>query len=310
MLRFCIIGAAVLLAGRAVAQQPGAIQWSLKVEESVARAEQTRRPLMFWVLAGSANRDHRVERDQKRAFTDPLVVELASRFVTARLSQSGYRDLLEKWNLSPRTNLEIVFVTPEGDKIDTLAPQGVRNPEVLVRKMTLVYRHYRGVMFEKQLKPKLEDEATPNKELEEALKLIAQFLIVSADQSLIALFERETLGTGVRKQLYQTLAVLSTAASVELLLEQAVESEQAAAALTQCTPDAAERMLLALEDDNPVVRLAVYHAVTQVCRLRGVKSDRFWDGRNEIIKRKEIDRVRRQVKATAERWRQRYAEYR
>ena len=302
--------AALLLAAQAVAQQSVALKWSLKVEESVARAKQTRQPLMFWVLGRSASRDDRIERDQKRAFSDPLVLELSSRFVTARLSRSRYRDLLEKWNLSSRTNLEIVFVTPDGDKIDTLAPQGVRDPEVLARKMTLVYRHYRQVMFEQELKPKLEDEAASDEDLQRALKLIAQFVILSADQSVITLLERETLDSSVRKEVYETLATLSTSASVETLLEDAIGDEQAGAALAHCTPDAAERMLPGLEDEDPLVRLTVYHAVTRICKLRGVKSDRFWEGRNQVVKRKEIERVRRLVSTTAERWRQRYAEYR
>lgn len=309
-MRFCVVLAVALLAERAVAQQAGVVEWSLDAEEGVARARQTRQPLMFWVLGRSASRDERIERDQKRAFADPLVVELSTRFVPAKLSRSRYRDLLEQWNLSPRTNLEVVFVTPDGDKIDTLAPQGVSDPEVLARKMTLVYRYYRGVMFEQEFKPKLEDVATTDEELADVLRIIARFLIVSADQSLIALFEREELSEGVRKGLYETLATLSTAASVELLLEHAVEHEPAAAALARCTPDAAERMLPALEGVDPALRLAVYHAVTQICKLRGVKSDRFWDGRNEIIKRKELDRVREEVRSTAERWRRRYAEYR
>jgi hypothetical protein len=302
--------AVLLLVARASAQPANTIQWSLKVEETVARAKQTRQPLMFWVLGRSDSRDDRVERDQKRAFGDPLVLELSSRFATAQLSRSRYSDLLEQWDLPRTTNLEIVFVTPDGDKIDTLAPQGVRDPEVLARKMTLVYRHYRAVMFEQELKPKLEDQTTSDEELTRALKLIGQFLILSADQSVAALLERETLGSGVRAAVYETLAMLSTPASVETVLEHAMDDEQAAAALAHCTPDAAEQMLPRLEDEDPQVRLIVYHAVTQICKLRGVKPDRFWDGRNQVVKRKEIERVRELVSATAERWRQRYAEYR
>jgi hypothetical protein len=69
-------------------------------------------------------------------------------------------------------------------------------------------------------------------------------------------------------------------------------------------------MLPGLEDEDPVVQLAVYHAVTRICRLRNVKPDRFWEGRNQYVKRKEIDRVRSLVSAAAERWRERYAEHR
>lgn len=308
--RLLILAGVLLLGQPALGQSSGAIQWSLDVEQSIAHAQQTHRPLMFWVLAGSDNRDKRVERDQKRAFADPLVLELSSRFVPVRLSRSRYRDQLEKWNLSPRTNLEIVFATPDGDRIDTLASGGVRQADVLARKMTLVYRHYRRVLFDQELKPKLEDESTPDEELEQALTLITELVILPADQSVIALLERPSLSDGTRRAIYDALATLSTSASVEALVARAREDERAATALQKCTPDAAERMLPALEGDDAAMQLAVYHAVTRICKLRDVKSDLFWTGRYQVVKQKEIDRVRREVTEVAQRWRQRYAEYR
>jgi hypothetical protein len=301
---------ALLLVPQTAAQENTTIHWSLKVEEAVAQAQQAKRPLMFWVLGRSDSRDGRLERDQKRVFGDPLVVELSRRFVTVRLSRSRYRDLLEKWNLSPETNLEIVFVTPAGEKIDTLAPQGVARPDTFARKMTLVFRHYRQQMFELEIKPKLESEETSEQDLRTALKLIAEFLILSADESVIKLLEREPLTAEVRDDVYDTLAALSTPASVDKLLERATRDHQASAALLRCTPDAAEQMLPALDGEDAELRLAVYHAVTRICRIRDVKNDRFWQGRIESLKQKEVERVRRIVTATAKRWRERYAEYR
>jgi hypothetical protein len=294
----------------AAAQQAVGIQWSLKVEESVAQAQRTKRPLMFWVLGRSASRDHRIERDQKRAFQDSLVVEMSSRFVPVRLSRSRYRDLLEGWDLSPKTNLEIVFTTPAGEKIDTLAPLGACDPETLARKMTLVFRHYREVLFTTDVKPKLEDQDASARDIEAALNLISDFLILSADQAVIKLLEREQITPEIRKAAYQTLAALSTPAGVQVVLEHAATDELAAAALSGCTPDAAEQMLVALDGDDPDLRLAVYHAVTRICKLRDVKSDRFWQGRYERVKREEIERIRQLVTARARRWRDRYAEYR
>lgn len=310
MRRLLSFAGVLWLAPWALAQPASTIEWSQNVEQSVAQAQQSRQPVMFWVLGRSDSRDKRVERDQRQAFRDSLVLEMSARFVPVRLSRSRYRDLLEKWNLSPKTNLEIVFVTPDGEKIDTLAPQGVRQADVLARKMTLVYQHYRQLLFERELKPKLEDESAPDKDLGQALKLIAQFVIVTADRSVIDLLKRPSLSDGVRKGVYEALAALSTPASVEALLEQATEDDRAAVALLGCTPAAAEQMLPALEGDDPALSLAVYRAVTRICRLRDVKSDRFWEGRYQVVKQKEIDRVRRQVTAVAERWRQRYAEYR
>jgi hypothetical protein len=310
IVRLLIVAGALLLGRPALGQSTGAIQWSQDVEQSIARAQQTRRPIMFWVLGRSDSRDKRVERDQQQAFRDPRVLELSSRFIPAKLSRSRYRDQLEKWNLSPKTNLEIVFATPDGDKIDTLASAGVRQADVLARKMTLVFRYYRQVLFDQELKPKLEDESTSDEELEQALKLITELVILPADQSVIALLERPSLSGGTRRAVYDALATLSTSASVEALLAHAREDEHAAGALRNCTPDAAEQMLPALEGDDAALQLAVYHAVTRICKLRDVKPDRFWNGRYQVVKQKEIDRVRREATAVAQRWRQRYAEYR
>jgi len=309
--RLPILVAILSLAPGAAAQPHKTIPWSLQVEQGVAHARQTKRPLMFWVLGRSDSRDPRIERAQKRAFRDSLVIEMSRRFVTLRLSRSRHRDLLEGWNLSPKTNLEIVFATPSGEKIDRLAPLGVAEPDVLVRKMVLVFRHYRQVLFDTEIRPKLEDEETADKDLRAGLRLVAELLILSADQTVIDLLERESLSTAARNEIYDTLAALSTPAGVETLLKQASADERAAAAaLLRCTPGAAEQMLADLEVDDVDLQLAVYRAVTRICKIRDVKPDRFWQGRNQVVKRREIDRVRQIVTAVAKRWRERYAEYR
>jgi hypothetical protein len=309
--RWLAIAAGLLaLAVPTEAVQARSIPWSLKVEERVQLAQQTRRPLMFWVLGRSASRDDQIEGRQKRAFRDPLVVELASRFVPVRLSRSRYRDLLTKWGLSPRTNLELVFSTPDGERIDTLSPLGVADPEVLARKMALVFQHYRKVLFDQELRPVLEDAETSERDLRAALRVIAEFSILSSDQHVIKLLEREALEAGMRGEVYDTLAALSTTKSVQALLEHAARHDQAVIALAHCTPDGAEQMLSKLSGEYPALRPLVYQAVTRICDIRDVKPERFWRGPHEWIKQKEIERVRELVTKRAQRWRERYAEYR
>jgi hypothetical protein len=300
----------MLIAAPVAGQQTTGIQWRLDVPQAVEEARRSRLPMMFWVVGRSGSRDKDLERDQKRAFRDSLVAELASRFVTVQLSRSRYSEQLEEWSLSRRANLEIVFSTPDGDKIDTLAPLGVADAETLARKMALVFRHYRQQIYERELKPNLEDAEATDQELRAALRLIAKLLILSADEAVIGLLERKSLSAERRRQVYETLAVLSTRLGVAALLERAVGDEAAAAALTGCTPDGAEQMLSALKVEDFAQRLIVYRAVTRICRISNVKPDRFWGGRYETVKLKEIQRVSDIVTRAAERWRQRYAEYR
>lgn len=305
-----LIAAALLAAWPAAAQTNTEVQWSRDVERSVARARSTRRPLMFWVLGRSASRDDDLERDQKRAFQDRLVAEISSRFVPVKLSRSRYRQVLEQWGLPANANLEIVFTTPDGEVIDRLAPSGAAAPDALARKMTLVFQHYRGVLYERELKAKLTDAQTPEAEIEAALDVINELLILGADADVAALPAREGLGAGLRQAAYDTLAVLSTRTSVAALLQRAAIDEAAAAALGTCTPEAAEWMLAEFSADDPRLRLVVYHAVTRICRVPDPKADRFWAGRYERLKLDELERVSRAVEAAARRWRERYAECR
>lgn len=290
--------------------QNNAIAWSRNVEQSVALAKRTRRPMMFWVLGGSSSRDHDLERDQKRAFADPSVAELSRRFVTVRISRSVHREQLDAWGLSPRTNLEIVFTTPDGEKIDTLSGGGVREPEAFARKMSLVFQSYRSKIFETELKEKMEAAETPESELRAALDLIADFTILSAATTTVKLLDRDDLSESTRGKVYDTLAILSTPATVDALLENAPTDPLAAKALSDCTPDAAETMLRELGGDDPEMHLIVYHAVTQICKIRDVKPDKFWNGEIRSLREKEIERVKRIVSETARRWRERYDEYR
>ncbi len=304
------LAAAWLGAAAAAAQEQATIAWSRDVKQAVALARQTRRPLMFWVLGRSGSRDHRTERDQKRAFRDPLVFALSKRFVPARLSRSRYREQLEEWDLSPRLNMDIVFVTPEGKRIDVLSSQGARDPQVLARKMSLVFHAYRSDLFERELKPKFDDEKTPEQELRAALRLVRELVILPASSTVVKLLERPKHSAALRAELYDTLAVLSTQTTVTALLDEAASDPRAAQALRRCVPSAVPVLLEALGSENQTLHLAVYHAVTRICHIRDVRPDRFWNGRIASLKRKEIERVRTLASQYARRWKERYEEYR
>jgi len=299
-----------VLVGAVSAQEQGAIAWSRDVQRSVALAKKTKRPLMFWVLGRSRSRDHRTERDQKRAFRDPLVLELSKRFVPVRLSRSRYREQLEAWDLSRRTNMDIVFVTPAGKRIDVLSSQGARNPQTLARKMALVFAAYRADLFERELKAKFDDEETPEAELVEALRVVRELVILPASSTVVKLLERPKLSAKLRGEIYETLAVLSTRVTVAALLDRAGGDPQAAAALGRCVPSAVPVMLEKLGSEDEALHLAVYHAVTRICGIRDVRPDRFWKGRIASLKRKENERVRTLASRYARWWKDRYEEYR
>lgn len=292
------------------AQQKGTINWSLRPKESISLAQKYKRPLMFYVLRSSRHRDHDLERDQKRAFADPVVYYLSQRFVSVKLSQYQHRDLLKKWGLSDRANMIIVFTNPKGEKIDEISAGGVGNPDSLAQKMYLVFNFYRQQLYDEELRPTLENTKASVADLKKALGYVKDFTIEKADAAVIEILKRDRLDKGVEKLCYDVLAQLSTRPGLEELFTLALSEDRVAAnaarkALGKCTPAAAEMMLPDLESDDPAVRLLAYKSATKICKVRSVKADRFWDGKNEQVKAKEIERVTKLVQSEAKRWRKR-----
>jgi len=309
LLSLVLPGVAASVAG---AQQT--LHWNNRVEQAVAEAKQTRKPLMFYVLSSEGDRADDMEDAQRRAFAHPRVVEVARRFIPVQMSRSAHRDQLRRWRLPEKINQEVVFATPERELIDpqspTLAASGVADPQVFIQKMVLVFRKYRDDLYRTELRAELTAENAAAKDIRDVLKIVKEFLILSADQDVAKLLENEKLDSGLRKQVYEVLAELSTKPAVEALLARAARDKEAAAALAQCTPAAAENLLEHLGGEDFNRHLLAYKTVTKVCKVPDTKPDRFWEGKNERLKTEEINRVREAVRQTAARWRERYGDYR
>lgn len=289
---------------------PAPLKWGLDFEKSVQEAKKTRFPLMVWIVGRSGDRPEDTERDQKRAFQDALVVELAKRYIPVQMSRSRYREFLAKWGLGESANLDIVFVTPDGDRIDAISPNGAANASSLAQKMALVFRKYRGDMFEKELKPILEKEDAKPAEIKSALNTIDKFLILNADQSVIKLLSRGRLPKGIADDALGTLAVLSTKAAGAELFTRAQSDEKTMALLGKCTPTVAEDLVQYLTPDDHKKMILAYEAIGKICRIRDLKKDKFWDGKNEKLKKDELERVAKIAQRKAQEWRERYEEYR
>ena len=299
-----------MLAAPLATAQTRPIQWKRNAKQAVEQAQKTARPLMFYITGGRRSRDDDLKDDQQRAFRDPVVVALAERFVPIQIFRSQHTDLIAQWGLRPDVNLEIVFVTPAGEKLDNLSPLGAADPEVLARKLGLVFDYYRNRLFTEDYQPLLQNEQTSPGELTKILERIAEFTITAADATILELLKRDPLSPAVRTQALKTLAALSTPAAVSYLLDCATTDEQASAVLLRCTPAAAESMLPRLEEGSAEECIIVYRALTTICKIRDKRPDRFWQGSIRSIKQKEIKRVSKIVRRTAQRWRETYGQYR
>ena len=89
-------------------------------------------------------------------------------------------------------------------------------------------------------------------DLKQALKVIDEFTILDADQTVVKLLERPGVNASIGKACYDVLATLSTKPAVEALLERAAtEDKNALRVLPKCTPLAAEQMLDRLSLEAP-----------------------------------------------------------
>lgn len=302
----------LLVVTAAAAAQDRAIRWRTDVESAVAEAKKRNTPLMFYVKGSTARKGDDLddlEDDQRKSFRDERCYSLSQRFICVQLSRTQHKDLIEKWGLRPNLQLYVVYVQPDGTRIDWQDPLGVATADAFAQKMARVFTAHRNAIYDAEIKASLDAKA-PVADVNAALKRIREMTILSADKEVAALLDRTDLDDKTRQTVYDTLAHLSTRASVEALLAK-VQSydDPAAKALSACNPAGASFMLSALDREGPL-RIAAYNAITKACRIKSPKPARFWDGKNEKIKSEELDRVRRQAETVIKRWREQYEEYR
>ena len=199
------------------------------------------------------------------------------------------------------------------------APAASRSRSRLARKMHLVIQAFRQQVYDAQVRPIIEPDASTedaekkptDEDLLRALRTVRDHGILTADVPIAKLLKQTDLSQAVRAAGYDALATLSTPASAEALYEWALDDARAAAALAECTPEVAERLLSKLDASDPdAEHRMVYNAVTRICRVSNVKPDRFWEGTYKPILEKEVERVGQIVERTAARWKEVYGEYR
>ncbi|MBI5866607.1 MAG: hypothetical protein HZB38_19240 [Planctomycetes bacterium] len=313
-LSFLGLVAGLLVAGSALAQQGGSIQWSLDLAQAVEKAKKSQLPIMMWIQGTRLDRQETVdiEGNQVRAFRDPRVASLAQRFVPVKVYYTRYKKELSELGVSENANFDLYFVTADGQKLGEMSPSGATNADSLAEKLALVFDAFRTRLYEKEAKPVLENEKAEPKAQVAALDLVSKYNIVTADSGVLALLKRGGGEGAVTKKAYEVLARLSTRPAVEELFARSVNDKRAAESLEKCTPAGAEALLVHLEnrEADQAKFLAAYKAVAKISKISSVKPDKFWDGKNERLKDDEAKRVIDLAKKAAARWRERFEEYR
>lgn len=292
-----------------MAEAQQTIQWRTDVPAAVATAKNKSLPLMFYVLGKNEDRDNNLDNAQKKAFTDPKVLQLSRRFVTVRLSRSANRDVLQELRLPATMTQEIAFATPDGKVIDRISPSGVADPKTLADKMRMVFDSYRRDLFTREIQPELDKPDADPQRLLAGLGAIRDLNIVSADAALIRLTEREKLDNKVRFETYEVLAALSTKPAVEKLFELAkAEKPRAAEALGKITPAGAEILADKLVEDDGTVQIVAYDAICKACGIRQRRATKWWERAENRLKLEELEKTKQAAKEAAERWRATYEE--
>lgn len=308
-MRYTLMMLALAWATGTARAQEDAIPWLTEPQRAVSEAKGSLRPLMVYVLASNKDRDPKLDHEQKLALNDPRVVRLSQRFVPLRLSRSIHRDVLSSFGLSERANMEMSFVTPDGELLGSLSAGGVAQASSLASKLLLVFDAYVKKLHQTQVKPVLDDPNAKPEDLKQALRVATTFYMTVAESEIIALLERPRLDVAVREEAYDALAALSTKGGVAKLLECARgEDARAAKALAKCTPVGAEHLLSELSPDAEEVDYPVYKTAAQICGVHSVKPKKFFENAKPRLKKEEVERVCRLVHEAAERWKEMHDE--
>jgi hypothetical protein len=304
MTRVAILFACVAGTVSAAAQSTD-LPWRTDPQQAVAEAHQQDRPLLVYVLAGTKDRDDKLEQAHHRSFSDPRVQRLAQRFIPLKLSRSVHRDVLKDFGLSESANMVISFVTPGGKVLGEISAGGIAQAESLAAKLAAVLQSFSETTYEDRLKPILESADAKAADVKAALRTIGELRITVAEQDLVKFLEREQLDPALRSAACETLAALSTKSAVGKLLDLSGAGDKAAAkALEKCTPVGAEYLWADLQPDATPFDYPLYKLITKICDVREAKPEKWFDTAKPKVRQDHLAKIEKLVHEAAKRWKE------
>ena len=287
------------------------IEWRPDPRAAIIEAKQTERPVLFYIVDTSEEAKAFSEA-QDRAFDDPRVSTIiSSRYVPARLQDSpDTQELLHELGIADTVPLSIIVLTPDGHVVQTILPHDVARAETLASHLAEAFNKYRDTLYAQKLRPRLTNPATSPEQLDVALRLVESFAVTQADHETAGLLKRLDLSEALRKQVYASLAALSTEEATMALLDAAAKDNSAVEALKHCTPAAVQFLLPELRTDDHERFLIVYEALTSICEVPHPQPESFWNSASLQIQHQEIERVKRAAADCLKQWREDEEPYR
>jgi hypothetical protein len=285
------------------AQNP--VQWSGSVSQSVDRAAEQSLPLLFWVTGGRGADDD-LSDAQSECFRDPVVVGIVQKhFVPVRVSRSSnVIEQAEKLGLPTSHGLYCAVVTFDGKLMGQMGPDVVADPVAFAAQLNQAYAHFCQDLYERDLRPLLEDPAAPKEKVRLAVQTVWRLGIHQADGAVIAVLNRKDLQPSERSRLYELLASLGTQSCIAALLDRA-DDKAAAAALLKAEPGALDFLIPALPtEDGPVTarQMAAYQSVARICRMPSTISSAWWEKAKPDDRRKELEQLKARAQTVADYW--------
>jgi len=228
--------AALILAGFVRTTLGGApIQFRTNVAAGIKEAQAKRLPIFLYIPPTGQIRRGDWNNIHKRVQRDPAIVQCAeTRFVPIRAQRGNQNEaLFERLGVKPGQGFKAVIATPELNRILEIDFRTLGDERKTRAKLTEGFRRYRSLRYDRDIRPVLTAPAPKTQPLIDALEDVERYLILQADDDVIALLDRELSGAA-RLKVFGTLAALSTSQSAQALLARADSESAAAKALFNC----------------------------------------------------------------------------
>lgn len=316
------LGVFGLLAQGAAAQfstQP--IQWLNQPGPASNAAQRALKPILIYVTGDAESRNTDLDNRQQRVLRDPTIVGLVNaKFVPLRLARNTQTlPVMKQLGLPYQYGMYLAVLPPDAlaspqtsTKLALIEPTTITDAGTLTMQLVDANRQYGAQLYGQQIKPLFEQDEIKVADLNKALQVIVNFNVAEADQTLLKLVDEKITDKTQVRNIYDALALLSTRAAADKLLEKAQAGDAAAKqALSKLTPEAAEMVLLdELRSENPEERYLAYQALVKIFNIKPIRNEKWWERIRENERDEELARIRGIVTNGALQWKQTIGRFR
>lgn len=236
-----------------------------------------------------------------------MVGLIQNHFIPVRVSRtSNVLAEAERHGLPTSHGLYCAVLTADGRLLDSMGPGEVADPAAFASHLQRAYARFCDDLFENELRPLLENPATPKPQARRAVQAVYRLGIRSADHAVISLLSRSDITPSERNRLYDVLASLATQPAISALLDRAPDAA-AVAALRRAHHDSLQWLTAEFPAaSGPVLprQFAAYDAASRICRYSASRDKDWWSRAGSDDRQQELDRLHDRIQAVLDYWNQ------